>query len=123
MRLETIIGLEFHVQLKTKSKMFCACLNDSNADEPNKNVCPICLGHPGTLPVVNAEAVNMAMRAALAVNCKINAFTKFDRKNYFYPDLPKGYQISQFDKPLAEHGWLAINFGARDGLAARPKRP
>ena len=119
MRLETIIGLEFHVQLKTKSKMFCACLNDSNADEPNKNVCPICLGHPGTLPVVNAEAVNMAMRAALAVNCKINAFTKFDRKNYFYPDLPKGYQISQFDKPLAEHGWLAINFGARDGLAAR----
>jgi len=119
MKLETIIGLEFHVQLKTKSKMFCACANESDVAEPNKNVCPICLGHPGTLPAVNKEAIRMAMKAALAVNCKINLFTKFDRKNYFYPDLPKGYQISQFEQPLAEKGFVIINNKAADGLTGR----
>lgn len=119
MKLETIIGLEFHIQLKTKSKMFCACANEGDSTDSNKNVCPICLGHPGTLPMVNKEAIRMAIKAALALNCKINLFTKFDRKNYFYPDLPKGYQISQFEQPLAEHGELIINFAAADGLAGR----
>jgi len=116
MNLEPIIGLEFHVQLKTKSKMFCACKNESEA-KPNENICPICMGHPGTLPTVNQEAIQMAMKAALALNCEILHFTKFDRKNYFYPDLTKGYQISQYDKPLALKGSLVINFKAPDGLA------
>lgn len=118
MKLETIIGLEFHVQLKTKTKMFCACPNEPDLNFPNKNICPICLGHPGVLPVVNEEAINMAMRAALALNCTVESFTKFDRKNYFYPDLPKGYQISQYDKPLATNGYLVINIAVADGLAA-----
>ena len=119
MKLETLIGLEFHVQLKTKTKMFCACLNRAESKNPNKNICPICLGHPGVLPVVNSEAMEMGMKAALAINCNVNEYTKFDRKNYFYPDLPKGYQISQYDKPLAEHGYLIINFKARDGLSGK----
>lgn len=119
MKLETIIGLEFHVQLNTISKMFCGCLNIVDKFAPNTNICPICTGQPGTLPTVNQQAVEMGMRAALALNCTINQFTKFDRKNYFYPDLPKGYQISQFDKPLAEHGAYIINFRTDDGLAGR----
>jgi len=119
MELQTLIGLEFHVQLKTKTKMFCACANDQNPDKPNENICPICLGHPGTLPTINKQAVNMAIKAALALNCKIAEHTKFDRKNYFYPDLPKGYQISQYDKPIAEDGFLVINNKASDGLAGR----
>ncbi|MFH0779509.1 MAG: Asp-tRNA(Asn)/Glu-tRNA(Gln) amidotransferase subunit GatB [Parcubacteria group bacterium] len=119
MKLEAVIGLEFHVQLKTKSKMFCSCANDADSPTPNKNICPICLGHPGVLPKVNAEAVNMALKAALALNCEVANFTKFDRKNYFYPDLPKGYQISQFDKPLALGGWLVINSMASDGLSGK----
>jgi aspartyl-tRNA(Asn)/glutamyl-tRNA(Gln) amidotransferase subunit B len=119
MKLEAVIGLEFHVQLNTKSKMFCACGNDSNPDKPNENICPICLGHPGTLPTINEQAVVMAIKAALALNCKINKNTKFDRKNYFYPDLPKGYQISQYDKPIAVKGFLIINNKANDGLAGR----
>ncbi|MBI5076879.1 Asp-tRNA(Asn)/Glu-tRNA(Gln) amidotransferase subunit GatB [Candidatus Falkowbacteria bacterium] len=118
MKLQTLIGLEFHVQLKTKTKMFCACLNNSENEKPNENICPICLGHPGVLPVVNEEAVRMALKAALALNCEIAEFSKFDRKNYFYPDLPKGYQISQFDEPVATDGYLAINNVARDGLSA-----
>ncbi|MBT5338534.1 Asp-tRNA(Asn)/Glu-tRNA(Gln) amidotransferase subunit GatB [Candidatus Falkowbacteria bacterium] len=118
MKLETIIGLELHVQLKTKTKMFCSCSN-AEADQPNKNICPICLGHPGVLPTINQEAASMAIRVALALNCKIANFTKFDRKNYFYPDLPKGYQISQYDKPIAEHGWIAINNKAKDALSGR----
>ena len=119
MKYDILIGLEFHVQLKTKSKMFCRCLNSSDNDAPNINLCPICLGQPGTLPMVNEQAIKMGIKAALAINCAINKFTKFDRKNYFYPDLPKGYQISQFDKPLAENGYFDINNVAADGLAGR----
>ncbi len=119
MKLETLIGLEFHVQLKTATKMFCACKNDSDKVAPNTNICPICTGHPGVLPQVNDQAIKLGIKASLAINCEINKFTKFDRKNYFYPDLPKGYQISQFDKPLAEHGSFVINKTATDGLAGR----
>lgn len=108
MKYETIIGLEIHVQLKTKSKMFCACANEFDISKPNQNICPICTGHPGVLPVVNIAAVKYGVLAALALNLKVNEWSKFDRKSYFYPDLPKGYQISQYDRPLAEDGHLDI---------------
>lgn len=108
MKIEPVIGLEIHVQLKTKSKMFCSCENISEDRPANTAVCPVCTGHPGTLPVANAEAVNLGVRAGLAINCSIPDRAKFDRKNYFYPDLPKGYQISQFDEPVAVKGWLDI---------------
>ena len=104
---ERVIGLEVHVQLLTRSKIFCAC-STRFGDPPNTNVCPVCLGLPGALPVLNREAVNMAMKAAMALNCTVHPRSRFARKNYFYPDLPKGYQISQYDEPLAEHGWLEI---------------
>lgn len=100
--LETIIGFEVHIQLKTKSKMFCRCDNDSVGADPNINVCPICMGFVGTLPLINKKAFYDSVLTGLALGCDIPYHTKWDRKNYFYPDLPKAYQISQFDMPLAK---------------------
>ena len=101
---EMVIGLEVHVELKTKTKIFCNCKTDFGA-EPNTHVCPVCMGMPGTLPVLNKKVVDYAIKAGLATNCTIARFSKQDRKNYFYPDLPKAYQISQYDLPLCEHGY------------------
>ena len=104
---EMVIGLEVHVELKTKTKIFCNCKTDFGA-EPNTHVCPVCMGMPGTLPVLNRKVVDYAIKAGLATNCTIARFSKQDRKNYFYPDLPKAYQISQYDLPLCEHGHVDI---------------
>jgi len=108
MDFETVIGLEVHVQLKTKSKMFCRCSTDYTDDPPNTHVCPVCLGMPGVLPVINKQAVEYTIMTALALGCKISEYTKFDRKNYPYPDLVKGYQISQYDAPFGYEGCLTI---------------
>ncbi|MBZ9572202.1 Asp-tRNA(Asn)/Glu-tRNA(Gln) amidotransferase subunit GatB [Patescibacteria group bacterium] len=109
MAYQPTIGLEIHVELNTKSKMFCSCPNDPEERNPNVNICPICLGHPGTLPTINQEAVKKVIKTGLALNCQIPEYSKFDRKNYFYPDLPKGYQISQYDMPFCKNGFLEIN--------------
>jgi len=109
MNYQPIIGLEVHVELKTRSKMFCSCLNDSNERHPNVNICPICMGHPGVLPVINKEAVKKVIKTGLALNCRVSEYSEFDRKNYFYPDLPKGYQISQEYMPLCRNGYLKIS--------------
>jgi aspartyl-tRNA(Asn)/glutamyl-tRNA(Gln) amidotransferase subunit B len=106
-KYEPVIGLEVHVQLLTATKIFCSCSTRFGAS-PNTNVCPVCLGMPGVLPVLNRKAVEFAVLAAMALNCRINETSIFARKNYFYPDLPKGYQISQYDKPLAEFGWIEL---------------
>lgn len=108
MQLEVIIGLEIHAQISSKTKLFCSCSNDSFGKEPNSNVCPICMAFPGMLPVINQEAVHKGTIAALALNCEIPQHSKFDRKNYFYPDLPPGYQISQYDEPVSKEGHLEI---------------
>ena len=113
MDYEAVIGIEVHAQLLTESKMFCRCSADYAAAEPNTHVCPVCLGMPGVLPVINQKAVEYTIMTALALHCQIPEFSRFDRKNYFYPDLPKGYQISQYDLPLSRDGWLEIEAGGK----------
>jgi len=114
-KYETVIGLEVHVELHTKSKIFCGCSTEFGAP-PNSHTCPVCLGHPGVLPVLNRQAVDYAMKAAMALNCEIGDVCKFDRKNYFYPDSPKAYQISQFDQPIGLNGYIDIEV---DGYTKR----
>lgn len=110
MEYESVIGIEVHVELSTESKMFCGCSADFFGQEPNRLVCPVCMGYPGVLPVINEQAVEYAVRVGLALGCQIAPFSKFDRKNYAYPDLPKGYQISQYDLPICQGGWLDVDF-------------
>lgn len=120
MNYEPVIGLEVHIQLGTKSKLFCSCAAEFGA-EPNKNTCPVCLGWPGSLPVLNRKALEFAMKIGLALNCEINERLKFDRKNYFYPDLPKAYQISQFDQPVNKNGWIDIEYKDAKGQVRKKK--
>ena len=116
-KYEPVIGLEVHAQLLTRSKMFCSCRSDYQGAAPNTAVCPVCLGMPGVLPVINRRAVEFVIMTGLALSCTIAEFTKFDRKNYPYPDLMKGYQISQYDQPIASNGWLALNVDGQEKMA------
>lgn len=122
MEYKPTIGLEIHVELKTESKMFCSCKNDPNERQANVNICSVCTAQPGVLPVINKEAVRKVIKTGLALNCQIPKDSKFDRKNYFYPDLPKGYQISQYDKPLCKEGFLEINTSAGSAQGNRKIR-
>jgi len=117
MEYETVIGLEVHAHLLTKSKMFCRCSTDYTSAPPNSHVCPVCLGMPGVLPTINQQAVEFTVMTALALHCTISDYTKFDRKNYPYPDLMKGYQISQYDAPFGHHGWLDIEVDGKEKKA------
>lgn len=112
-KYECVIGLEVHIELRTKTKIFCDCPADHGGD-PNTRCCPVCMGMPGTLPVLNKQVVDFAARAGMMLNCEIAHFSKMDRKNYFYPDLPKAYQISQLDHPLCEHGWIDVNVNGEE---------
>jgi len=107
-KYDVIIGLEIHAELKTRSKMFCSCDNDAEGKEPNTLVCPICMAHPGTIPIPNKQAIDWTLLTGIALECKINKLSKFDRKNYFYPDIPKGYQISQYDLPFVYDGNMEV---------------
>jgi len=108
-KYKPVVGLEIHAELKTETKMFCSCKNDPNEKRPNQNICPICMGHPGTLPVANKKAIEKTIMAGLGLNCQIDKDTFFERKNYFYPDLPKGYQITQYQKPFCRDGYLELS--------------
>jgi len=122
MKFATNIGLEIHIQLKTKSKMFCGCDNNAEDKPANTAVCPICMGFPGVLPVANKQAISWTLKTALALNCQILPLSKFDRKHYFYPDLPKNYQISQYDLPFAKNGWLEVENEKGERSRVRIKR-
>ena len=115
MHYETIIGLEVHVQLQTQTKIFCGCSSAFNPDNPNVQTCPVCLGLPGSLPVMNRTAFRLSLKTALALGCDIARFTKWDRKQYYYPDLPKGYQISQYDLPFSSNGFVEIDTDLEKG--------
>src|SRR5437899_500825 len=123
MAYEPVIGLEVHAELETQSKIFCGCaVVDSTTADPNTVVCPVCLGMPGVLPMINRRAVEFAIRVGLALNCEIALTNQFARKSYFYPDLPKGYQISQYELPLAINGWLEIEVAGLPAAAGAKKR-
>ena len=113
---EPVIGLEIHLAMKTKSKMFCSCANDSFGQDPNTNVCPVCLGLPGSLPTINQEAIAKAMMFSMALHCEVPEITQFHRKNYFYPDSPTNYQISQYDRPVGSGGYIDLSDGRRIGI-------
>ena len=120
---EPVIGLEIHVQLASHTKLFCACPNGVGENtKPNSAVCPICLGHPGVMPVLTEGALELAVRAGLAMNCKTNSYSSFSRKHYFYPDLPKGYQITQYDEPINGAGYIEITYGPKDNLQKKKIR-
>ncbi len=122
MNATLIVGLEVHVQLLTRTKLFCGCVNRFNPDHPNTQTCPVCLGLPGSLPVMNRRAFELALEIGLALNCEIAPFTKWDRKQYYYPDLPKAYQISQYDLPFSHDGWLEVEVPAGKNTEPETRR-